>query len=184
MSAYTGKCDVYDTLVMIHNITDFSNVKIYAYGNDIIPLRIDSQKDLMPYYPYLTSSMSKSDNGIIVHLSKESYIDEEEKNRLTIELEIIKRYARKCKRNKEPFDENKALDLITMFYKQDYQIELVNRVKKQGDKATIDDIHIPSSDRFRQMLFEDMIAAGYETTRAKLWCFGWRRAIDDNNGKD
>ena len=42
VSIYSGKCDVYDSLVMINDVTDFSNVRIYASDNHIIPLRIDS----------------------------------------------------------------------------------------------------------------------------------------------
>lgn len=42
ISVFSSKCDCYDTLVMINEVTDFSNVRIYASDNHIIPLRIDS----------------------------------------------------------------------------------------------------------------------------------------------
>ena len=100
ISVFSSKCDVYDSLVMIHNITDFSNVRIYASGNHIIPLRIDSQKDLIPYYPYLVAMMSSSKDGYMsVYLSGKSYVDTEEEERLQWRLNQLKKYYRRCKRN-------------------------------------------------------------------------------------
>lgn len=161
---------------MINEVTDFSNVRIYASGNHIIPLRIDSQKDLIPYYPYLVVMMSSSkDGGMSVHLSGESYIDTEEKERLQWRINQLKKYYRRCKRNHEPYDEKEAIKKICVWdVAEAYEIELVNRVKTNGEKATYDGVHIPMFDKSRKMLYDEMIAAGYDKFRAKLWCFGWR----------
>lgn len=178
ISKYSNKCDLYDVLVDIREITDFSKVKIYAANNSIVPLRIDSQKDLMPYYPYIVAiSISNSDGTQIIHLSEGSYVDIEEQERLTWDLDTLKRYYRRQKRRHEPFDSDEALKKICFFDStpEYYKKELVNRVKELGEKATIEDIHIPFMDTMRQWLYEDMVAAGWNDDRAYEWCFGWRR---------
>ena len=86
ISKFSGKCDVYDSLVMIREVKDFSKVIIYAADNEVIPLRINSKKDLIPYYPYLTSIMcGDSEGNTIIHLSKKSFVDAEEEGILGME---------------------------------------------------------------------------------------------------
>lgn len=181
MSIYSGKCDVYDSLVEINNISDFDNVKIYANGNHIIPLRIDSQRDLIPYYPYLVSMMSSTKDGEkTIYLSEKSYVDTEEEERLQWRLEQLKKYYRRCKRNHEPYDEKEAIKKICIWnVSEDYETELVNRVKIDGEKATYDGIHIPIFDKMRKKLYDDMVYAGYSKFKSRLWCFGWREDIMD-----
>lgn len=176
MSIYSGKCDVYDSLVMINNMTDFSKVKIYASDNHIIPLRIDSQKDLIPYYPYIVVMMSSNkDEGTSVHLSGKSYVDAEEEERLQWRLDQLKKYYRRCKRNHEPYDEKEAIKKICIWdIAEEYETELVNRVKLDGERANYIGIHIPMFDEMRKKLYDEMVATGYNEFKAKLWCFGWR----------
>ena len=57
---------------------------------------------------------------------------------------------------------------------EDYEIELVNRVKIDGERATYDGVHIPMFDEMRKMLYDEMIIAGYNEFKAKMWCFGCR----------
>lgn len=181
ISKYSNKCDLYDVLVDIREVTDFSKVKIYAANNSIVPLRIDSQKDLMPYYPYIVAiSVSNSDGTQIIHLSEGSYVDIEEEEHLTWSLDELKCYYRRQKRRHEPFDSIEALKKISFFGEfpevaPEYKKELVNRVRELGEKATIEDIHIPYCDTMRQRLYEDMVAAGWNDDRAYEWCFGWKR---------
>jgi len=180
ISKYSGKCDLYDVLVDIREITDFSKVKIYSANNSIIPLRIDSQKDLMPYYPYIVAiSVGDSDGTQIIHLSDKSYVDTEEEEHLIWDLDTLKRYYRRQKRKHQPFDSDEALKKISFFDDPaEYKKELVNRVIELGEKATIEDIHIPFMDTMRQRLYEDMVAAGWNDDRAYEWCFGWKRLWD------
>ena len=190
MSIYTGKADLFDSLVMIHQVTDFSNIQIYAAHNDIIPLRIDSQKDLIPYYPYLISIMSssKDDNGIrhmTINLSEKSYIDIDEEERLEWRLNRLKKYYRRCKRNHQPFDDHEAIRVVSPWDDaEEYEFELVKRVKVDGEKATYDGVHIPYLDEGRMRLFNDMVEAGYNEVKAWTWCFGWRRLGELNGNND
>ncbi len=177
ISRYSGKCDVYDALVDIHENKDFNKVKIYARGNGLIPLRIDCQKDLIPYYPYLASLQhGDKDGNICIWLREKSYVDEEEEEILTWKLKEVLRYWKKCKRKHEPFDKKKALELINFYNTDvDYLEEIVNRVEAFGKKAMIDGIHIPSYDHYREELYKTMVEAGYTDDEAYRWCFGWHR---------
>lgn len=176
ISVYSGKCDCYDTLVEINKITDFSNTEIYAGSNRLIPLRIDSQKDLMPFYPYLITMISSSKNGVdTVYLSDKSYVDKEEEEWLQWRLTQLKKYYRRCKRNHVDFDDKKAIKKICVQDEpEDYEVKLTMRVKTDGEKATYDGVHTPFHDHYRQKLYDDMVAAGYNKFKAKIWCFGWR----------
>lgn len=194
MSKYSGKCDLYDSLIMIKDIKDYSKVKIYAYNNDIVPLRIDFERDAMPFYPYLTTIMSgDKDGNTIIHLSSESYVDTNENEHLSWYLEDIKKYWRKCKRKKIEFNEEEAAKLI-MWCNEDlpsYKEEIIKRVKEQGEKATIKNIHTPLHDYYRKYLYDDMVDAGWDKRIAYRWVYGWQRYwekikegnLDDNNSE-
>ena len=163
---------------MINNVRDFSKVKIFAYNNDLIPLRIDCQKDLMPYYPYIVAMMAGDGEGnLIVHLSSESFVDEEEKEILSWYLRDIKKYWRKCKRQKIEFNEDDAIKLIRFGNEElpDYKREIVKRVKDLGDNATSNNIHLPLHDSMRSELYNDMIDAGWNKWTAYRWVYGWHR---------
>ena len=174
MSKYSSRCDVYDSLA---DVTDFSKIKIFAYDNDIVPLRIDSQKDLMPYYPYIVAIQNgDGDGNTTVYLSKESYVDEEEKERLSWYLKDIKKYWNRC-RHRTEFDDEEAANLIRHFDEElpDYKKEIIKRVKEQGNKATIENIHIPLYDDMRSQLYNDMVDAGWNKWTAYRWVYGWHR---------
>jgi hypothetical protein len=51
MSKFSGRYDLYDSLISIGEIKDFSKIHIFL-GDNPIELRIDSQTDLIPYYAY------------------------------------------------------------------------------------------------------------------------------------
>jgi hypothetical protein len=77
MSVFSGRCDLYDTLIIIGEVEDFSKVHIFINDNPI-ELRIDSQKDLIPYYACI-SSISAYDNGeYFIRISGEPCFLEEE----------------------------------------------------------------------------------------------------------
>ena len=178
MSKYSGKSDLFDSL----HTDDYSKLKIFAHSNDIVPLRIDSYKEVVPYFPYLVSiSCVNADGYKTIYLSSKSFVDIEEEELLTCDLDILKRYHRKCKRNKTEFNEEEALSMITLFGGSDLHKELVRRVKELGSKATIEGIHIPQCDRMRESLYEEMIRVGWTEYQAYRWCFGWDRWLERSN---
>ena len=180
MSKYSGKCDVYD---MLGDLTDqqISEYKIYAYGNEIIPLKINTPSDLIPYYPYIVRLWF----GDTIHLSEKSFVDSEEEEFLTFYMDELKRYWRRCKRNKTPFDSTRAYEMITMSgFVQPWNRELVDRVAESGEKATFEGVHIPAHDAMREKLYKEMLANGYDDDRAYRWCFGINRWVKWFNEKN
>ena len=59
MSRFSGKCDLYD------HCGDYTDSQLQAsrfyIGRNIIPLKIETQKDLAPYYPHLICAAGYSD---------------------------------------------------------------------------------------------------------------------------
>lgn len=184
MSKYSGKCDLAD-IYYIRDNWDFTKNKIYI-KNNIIPLRIDCEKDLMPYFPYLQSYGSGDKDGLIIHLTDKSFVDIEEEERLNWCLGRAIRYFKKCKRKKIPFTKEECLK--NCFWKpSEYEIEIVDRVYRLGEKATIRGLHTKFHDYYREQLYQDMIKAGWEETKAYSWCYGWERLFErmkENENKE
>lgn len=177
-SVYSGKCDVYDTLVMIHEVEDFSKVKIYHHFGDVVPLRIDSKKDLAPFYPFLTSMMISSGDEITIILSSKSFVDIEEAEWLQWKLDDLLRYWRRCQRKEQPFDRDEAERIVswrTGDKPESHVMELIDRVEELGDKATVEDIHDSMHDMMRKELMDEMIRLGWDEDVAYKWCFGFER---------
>lgn len=176
-----GKSDFSDFCEMHHSPEEvINNFEVYVGVDSIIPLRITSKKDLVAYYPYITAIVT-SNNGVgCIHLSSVSQIDSAEEESLQFNLDTLKRYYRKCKRKKEPFDKTEAMSLIHWFNDEpkEYEIQLVDRVAKLGEKATIEGIHKPYSDRMRKQWYDLMLDNGWEETKAYRWVYGWQRWID------
>ena len=80
----SSKCDFGDTCSMFNTPQEIlEKYKVYAYDNDIVPLKMETEKDLIAYYPYLVTLMCcNKEEGGIIHLSHESYIDSEEREHM------------------------------------------------------------------------------------------------------
>lgn len=165
MSAYSGKCDCYDSLIMIHNYTDEelkNNVNIYI-GNVGTPLRIDSCKDLIPYYGHIVwaACHDNSERKASIHITSESWVDTEERESLEFRLKELLKIYNRCKRKKIEFDVDEAVKQVCWngWNKAAYT-ELAIRVKEHGNKATIDGIHLKMHEYYRQRLVDEMIENG------------------------
>ena len=114
-----------------------------------------------------------------IHISKESFIDEEEREHLTWKLEDVKRYWRSCKRKKIPYDVEKATQLISFLGTPNgIEQEIAERVEKDGDKATIDGIHDYIHELYRNKLLEEMIRLGWDRRVAKYWIWkDWEKVF-------
>ena len=175
ISKYTDRHDFGDTVEIFGVEKILSKYQIYLY-NSIVPLKMESKRELLPFYPYLIGMMySNREEGGVIRLSSESYIDTQEKEWLGWTLRDAQKYWRQCKRKKIPFDVDECLKKISFFEPRDYDRQIVEQVKEFGKKATIDGIHTQYHDRCREKLYEDMIASGWEDSAAYPWCFGWDR---------
>ena len=167
LSAFSNKCDVWDSLIMIHEYTDeelANNVKIYqGCLENRKQLDIKSRRDLIPYYAHLVSSAAYDNvaRTASINITEESLVDREERKTLEFRLdEILKIYDR-CKRKKIDFDVEEAVKETVLFGYAEKQIrEIANRVKTLGKKANIDGIHLDVYERYRKRLVGEMIKNG------------------------
>ena len=189
MGGISGKSDFQDFCEMHHTPEEvLEKYDIYARVDDIIPLKMESKKDLVAYYPYLTSIVcsSKDERGV-VKLSDQSYIDGEEQERLDWRIEKLIKYYKKCKRKKRVYDPNEALQEIcwvSIDEPQKYEIDLVNRVAELGEKATTEDIYDPWCDKKRRQWYDLMIKNGWAKEIAYRWIYGWRRWVAKLKSKE
>lgn len=186
MSIFSGKCDVYDHFMMFgedDNITQkeidekIANSKICIRTKDGREHKLDIKNtyDLAPYFPYIIGLAISSNENSFMIISSESYVDSEEKSLLEMYLNIMLRNVKKCKRKKQEITEEEILKDIWN-RERDYIKRMVDIVKKNGTKTTINDIvaakiHIPSMERQRRYLYEEMISLGYPRIEAYNWCF-------------
>lgn len=177
----SGKCDFSDTVELYGADKILSGYEIYAAHNDVIPLKFEKPADLIAYYPYIVGMMygdNKKGCGII-HLSERSYIDIEEEENMKWRLDTVKRIWRRCKRKKIPFDRAAAEKELCLLNEpmSGYKKEIIDRVEKLGDKATVEDIHDEWHDRMRKEWYELMVTNGWDEVTAYRWVFGWKRYL-------
>ena len=169
MSRFSGKCDVYDWFCDMSD-EHIASFNIYPH-NSIVPLNIQSRKDLIPYYPYLVSGAI----GKEIHLSSRSNVDVEEEDLLKIiRKNILKEYNR-CKRKHEEFDPDATAHYMSTFdIFLPETLEIARRVAKDGSKATIDGIHRKIHEHYRNELLDEMVANGYSKSLSIWWI--WKDA--------
>ena len=167
MSKYSGKCDVYDSVIMISKYTDEElahNVTIYqGYGEDQKKLNISCRKDLIPYYAHLVSSAcyDNVERKAVIHITRESFVDREERESLEFKLKDVLRIYNRCKRKKIEFDvEEVVKEIVWNGYCESQIREIANRVKENGKKAKVDGIHIDIHEHYRRELVKEMLANG------------------------
>lgn len=132
MGRYTGKSD-FDDWCNMHNKPEDVIKKAAVFLNGA-KITFEKPEDLIPYYTHTIASMSCSKEKQFINLSKESYLDTREKERLSnfIYNSII--WAQKAHREKKNFN----LDFIkdqknykVYSLEDDYILNsIVNKIKK------------------------------------------------------
>lgn len=180
ISRYSGKCDVYDSFVMIHNYTDEelkNNAKVYL-GKSDTPLKLENMKDLIPYYPHLISvgCYDNTERKSVIHITSKSFVDIEEQETLEYYLNRILTIYNRCKRKKIEFNVDDVVkEICWSDWNKEAITELVNRVKETGKKATIDGIHLTMHERYRRELVKEMIKNNIDPTK-----YGYGRFVEDD----
>ena len=80
MSRFSGKCDLCDIIEITGGFEEFKGTKLFI-GDYNHPLVYDSEKDLIPYYPYIEMMGfhdNKNSKNSVMILSEKSWIDIEE----------------------------------------------------------------------------------------------------------
>lgn len=172
MSQFSGKCDYRDSYE-IFGEEYILNSKTFI-GNNIIPLRMDSYKDLVPYFPYLVATSCGDKESAVIRLTNESFVDSEERETLQWYLDDIKKEWRRCKRKKIEFNVDEVSDKIG--YDKEFIKILADEVARNGNKAEIPyNAHMPLRDYYRIELYKEMVKVGYSKFQSAEWCFGWER---------
>lgn len=180
ISKWSGKCDLYDSFVMIHNYTDEelkNNVKVYL-GKSDTPLKFETTKDLIPYYPHLISvgCYDNTERKSVIYITSKSFVDIEEQETLEYYLKRILTIHNRCKRKKIEFNVNDVVkEICWSDWNKEAIAELVNRVKEKGKKATADGIHLTMHERYRRELVDEMIKNNIDPAK-----YGYGRFIKDD----
>lgn len=133
MGRYTGKSDFFDWCNM-HNKPEDVIKKATVFLNGA-KITFEKPEDLIPYYTHIIASMSSSEEKQFINLSKESYLDTREKERLSNFVYNSIMWAQKAHREKKNFN----LDFIKnqKNYKALYSseddyilISIINKIKK------------------------------------------------------
>lgn len=166
MSRFSGKCDFAD-YIEIHGIDKVMQSDVFI-GNNLVPLRIETKKDLVPYYPMLVS-VCASENGVgMIRLTEESYIDTLDNQYKRFFLEnAIKDYKRYKKKGK-PFD------VHGVYLRSKAENEIRKRVLASNGKTKfkdIEDLHTQTSEIYRKNLFDEMVRAGWREQEAYLYVY-------------
>lgn len=168
ISRYSGKCDLFDS-IEIHDGLDnlIYNSKVYIYEKqpdgtykDKL-LHFEKESDVVPYYAHIIGMAyhNNAENKHIIHLSSKSYPDSHEEEMLGYHLKTLIRYYNYCKRKKIEFNVNDALKKFsewTLKYDGDTIKELALRVKEKGKKASIEGLKLEFSERYRELLREEL----------------------------
>ena len=119
ISKWTGKCDFADDCEMIRTPEEIVERSDIYLGD--AKVEIKTPKDLIPYYTHIVASACyNKDEGNTINLSKESFIDSEEKDFMAWRIMDAIKLARKAKKEKKSFDLNylksESLILLRIFF--------------------------------------------------------------------
>ncbi len=180
---FSGKADCYDTLIAIGHVTDFSKIHIFADENPV-ELKIESYKDLIPYFPCVPYAEGHCDGEYHIRTSSKPWYRREEEQMLRIYIKNMITCYNKLKREKRLTLEN----LLEMYQDrfcwhtlndQDKLIaERVIEAKGHKERVKYDDIFSPMGDYYRKKLYEHMVEHGWNEYTAKEWCYGWERVFN------
>lgn len=159
MSKWTGKCDFADHCEMFstpHEIVMKANIYM---GN--AKVKIIEPRDLIPYYTNLVSMMSSSSEHQEIHLSLNSYIDDEEAGRLSWRVYHVIKAARSCKKSKKEFNLDAIKEHISFDNQTDVWLEIIEIIKKEPDLVKM---HLSSDYRKALRELELNIVPNYFST--------------------
>lgn len=181
MSIYSGKCDCFDVLVKIYQCTEEelkNDVKLYV-GNSTEPLKIESYKTIIPYYPNLVifSHYDKAGKRAIIRISSDSFVDQEERKRLEYYLEQLLKIRRRCMRKKIEFNIDDVVEEVFWIANKEEITELAKRVKaNNGKNIDFSDIHLKIYESYRRKLVYEMIKNGLNPAD-----YGYERFVKDGD---
>ena len=159
MSRWTGKCDFCDDCEMIHNPQEFiEKSKIYLGDARVM---IKEEKDLIPYYTHLVAMASyNKEQGNVIHLSKSSFIDCEERDFLAWKIRDIITTFRKAKKEKieVTLDYLKSQKYYWGHYEDFMWLALIDKMKNNTDLMKV---HLPKDYRECNYFISEWLIPNY-----------------------
>lgn len=163
MSKWTGKSDFADWCEM-HNTPSEIVKKADIYLGPA-KVEIKDEKDLIPYYTNLTAIIAQNHElkkPQTIHLSKESFIDEEEREFISWRVEECIKLARKAKKEKVAFTYEWAkpeLDKVTLTHCDDVAFKQI--IARINEAPEIIKYHLSKVPGKRDPLLEKWIIPEY-----------------------
>lgn len=182
MSRFSGKSDLFDSVNMIHQAEDFSKVHIYI-DNNPVELRVNNQKDLIPYYACVPWAEGWDGNEGIIRITGELWFNQEEREILETSKQYwIGLYNKYKRKNLDPAEELKRLiNEQDWWTRSDYQL-VEATINNKGKDFDTSHIHLDSKDYYRKILYNEMVENGYDKDRAYIWVYGLTRWIESRKG--
>lgn len=191
MSKYCGKCDLWDSLVMIGEVSDdsnWNNIDVYQLTEDSFfdsdgwhntnKLEIHSIKDLIPYAPFISClSMGQKNDGDIIrtdYIGNKSFIDIEENERFEWVIRDARRICKSYKRKGEELSLDELVNKVTLWRTSEEYIKIIcERVLAHPYAKHIktDNLHTEIHNMYRKIWYNDMIGYGYSKEEAYQWCY-------------
>ena len=173
MGRYSGKCDFSDS-IDIHGVDNIlkSTIKIRKEDGLLIKLDLQNEKDLIPYYPYLVSMGYHNKIKDVVELCADSFIDEEERERIDLRLKEVIEYCEKYKNTLGEISKEQYIKSLGSLVKSDeLYSQIIDEVNKYGDKAECKYVHDHGHEHYRREWFEHMVEEGYDKNFAFCWVY-------------
>ncbi len=185
MSVYSGKCDVFDSFIMIPNDeerTDYQ-IKNTKFIIDGVETEINTIKQLAPYFP-CTIAMSSWSGGKTgsgtCWFSSESYANKEEAAHLKYKLLEAKKAYKKVKRKKlELTFENVYKEWYHFKSDEDIDTEITQRVIEDFEGADIRGLTSYMGRHYRKYLYQTLIELGYTVDQAIAWVYEHEKTWED-----
>ena len=157
MSKFTGKSDFCDWCEMHYTPQEILK-KANVYLGDA-KISITTEKDLIPYYTHLIASACGSNGSQTINLSRESFINSEEKEFLSHKIIDAITWARKAKKNNEKFDYNFCKSQKNFWPDDQYVWKaIINRI---NEKPEVIKFHINKDYRKACDFIEDYLIDRY-----------------------
>lgn len=158
ISKWTGKCDFADDCEMIHNPQEIiEKSKIYLGDARVM---IKGEKDLIPYYTHLVASASyNKEKGNIINLSRDSFINSEEREFLSWKIRNVITTFRKAKKEKVEV----TLDYLKAqkYYCHGEDIIYLAIIDKMKNNMDLIKVHLPKDYRECSYFISEWLIPNY-----------------------
>lgn len=160
MGRFTGKCDFYDEVKMFSD-SDEEFCRISKVYIDKALIDTSAPFKLIPYYTHIVSSMSSSKDNKIIFLTRESWLDIEEREWNSTKIYHCIMWARKAKKNNEQFDFAFCSRQKDWFGDSSNNAVMKAIIKVINENSDIVKTHLPKDYREALRFIEDYLCHKY-----------------------